>query len=44
MADLDRRAMLGLSAAAMAGSLAACTETPRLDDVKKSIWPKFRDF
>jgi NAD(P)-dependent dehydrogenase (short-subunit alcohol dehydrogenase family) len=29
MADLDRRAMLGLSAAAMAGSLAACTETPR---------------
>lgn len=29
MADLDRRAMLGLSAAAMAGSLAACTEVPR---------------
>jgi NAD(P)-dependent dehydrogenase (short-subunit alcohol dehydrogenase family) len=29
MADLDRRAMLGLSAAAMAGSLAACTKTPR---------------
>jgi hypothetical protein len=29
MADLNRRAMLGLSAAAMASSLAACTETPR---------------
>ena len=28
MVDLDRRAMLGLSAAAMAGSLAACSEMP----------------
>jgi hypothetical protein len=29
MGELDRRAMLGLTAAAMAGSLAACTEPPR---------------
>ena len=29
MGELDRRAMLGLTAAAMAGSLAGCTEGPR---------------